>query len=66
VDFLEQLSTALPSTELELEQVLRKETKTSRKLELRLADRKQVSNDGYACELYVLLSMSTVPRPQNL
>lgn len=47
-DFLEQLSTAIPSAE-EVEDVLRKKTKDIKKLELRLTDRTKLSNDGYAC-----------------
>jgi hypothetical protein len=46
-DFLKQLSAAIPPAE-EVEDVLRKKTKDTKKLELRLADRKKLSNDGYA------------------
>ncbi|KAN0129228.1 Spo11/DNA topoisomerase VI subunit A [Lactarius tabidus] len=46
LDFLEQLSAALPSTEEEVKDVLRGKLKSPRKLELRLADRKKLSNDG--------------------
>jgi hypothetical protein len=48
LDFLEQLSAALPSTEDEVKDVLRGKLKSPRKLELRLTDRKKISNDGYA------------------
>ncbi len=48
VDFLEQLSAALPSTEEEVKDVLRGKLKNPRKLELRLIDRKKLSDDGYA------------------
>ena len=48
VDFLEQLSAALPSTEEEVKDVLRGKHKNPKKLELRLIDRKKLSNDGYA------------------
>jgi hypothetical protein len=48
-DFLEQLSAAIPSTEGGVEDVLRRSTKTIKKLELRLADRRKLFNDGYAC-----------------
>ncbi|KAF8499812.1 Spo11/DNA topoisomerase VI subunit A [Russula emetica] len=44
-DFLEQLSAAIPSAE-EVEDVLRKKTKDTKKLELRLTDRTKLSNDG--------------------
>ena len=47
LDFLEQLSAALPSTEEEVKDVLRGKFKSPRKLELRLTDRKKLSNDGY-------------------
>lgn len=47
LDFLEQLSAALPSTEEEVKDVLRGKLKSPRKLELRLTDRKKLSNDGY-------------------
>lgn len=46
-NFLEQLSAAIPSAE-EVENVLRKKTKDTKKLKLRLADRTKLSNDGYA------------------
>ncbi|KAF8271257.1 Spo11/DNA topoisomerase VI subunit A [Lactarius quietus] len=46
VDFLEQLSAALPSTEEDVKNVLRGKRKNPRKLELRLTDRKKLSNDG--------------------
>lgn len=55
VDFLEQLSAALPSTEEEFKDVLRGKLKNSRKLELRLIDRKKISNDGYAIPQYLRL-----------
>ena len=48
-DFLEQLSAAIPSTEGGVADVLRKKTKTFKKLELRLADRRKLSDDGYTC-----------------
>ena len=48
MDFLEQLSAALPSTEEEVKDVLRGKLKNRRKLELRLIDRTKLSNDGYA------------------
>ena len=47
LDFLEQLSAALPSSEEEVKDVLRGNFKSPRKLELRLTDRKKLSNDGY-------------------
>jgi hypothetical protein len=47
-DFLEQLSATIQSTG-GVEDVLSKKIKTSMKLELRLTDRKKLSNDGYAC-----------------
>ena len=59
VDFLEQLCAAIPSTEKEVEDVLRKKTKTVRKLELRLADRRKLSDDGCAYVSFVRLSIST-------
>jgi hypothetical protein len=52
-DFLEQLSAAIPSTE-GVEDVLRKKTKPFKKLELRLTDRRKLTNDGYACVRFVL------------
>jgi hypothetical protein len=61
VDFLEQLSVVLPSTEREVEDVLRRKTKTPRKLVLRLIDRKKFSNDGcvvITCHLFLY-----VPHP---
>jgi hypothetical protein len=47
-DFLEQLSAAIPSTG-GAEDVLSKKMKPFKKLELRLTDRRKLSNDGYAC-----------------
>jgi hypothetical protein len=55
VDFLEQLSAAMPSTEGEVQGILKKKTKTLKKLELRLTNRTRLSNDGYAREPFVLL-----------
>jgi hypothetical protein len=55
-DFLEQLSAAIPSAE-EVEDVLRKKTKDTKKLELRLTDRTKLSNDGYACVPFVYSSI---------
>ncbi|KAH9176657.1 Spo11/DNA topoisomerase VI subunit A [Lactarius sanguifluus] len=46
VDFLEQLSAALPSTEEEVKDVLRRKLKNPRKLELKLMDRKKLCDDG--------------------
>ncbi|KAH9040040.1 Spo11/DNA topoisomerase VI subunit A [Lactarius pseudohatsudake] len=46
VDFLEQLSAALPSTEEEVKDVLRGKLKNPRKLELKLMDRKKLCDDG--------------------
>jgi hypothetical protein len=60
VDFLEQLCVAIPSTEEEVEDLLRKKTKTVRKLELRLADRRKPSDDGCACVSFVRLSISAI------
>ena len=57
-DFLEQLSAAIPSAG-EVENVLRKKTKDTKKLELRLADRTKLSNDGYACVSFVYSFTST-------
>ncbi len=54
VNFLEQLCAAIPSTEGEIEDVLRKKTKPLRKLELRLTDRTKQSNDR--CALRVVCS----------
>ena len=48
VDFLEQLSAALPSTEEEVKDVLRGKFKNPRKLKLKLTDRRKLSTDGYA------------------
>lgn len=59
MDFLEQLCAAVPPTEKEVEDVLRKKTKTVRKLELRLADRRKPSDDGCAYVSFVRLSIST-------
>lgn len=59
MDFLEQLCAAIPSTEEEVEDVLRKKTKTVRKLELRLADRRKPSDDGCAYLAFVRSSIST-------
>ena len=56
-DLLEQLSAAIPSVE-EIEDVLRKKPKGTKKLELRLADRTKLSHDGYACMLFVYSSIS--------
>jgi hypothetical protein len=56
-DFLEQLSAAIPSVE-EVQDVLRKKTKDTKKLELRLTDRTKLSNDGYACVPFVYSSIS--------
>jgi hypothetical protein len=53
-DFLEQLAAAIPPIEGGVEDVLRKKTKSLKKLELRLADRRKLSNDGYACVPFVL------------
>ncbi|KAH9057321.1 Spo11/DNA topoisomerase VI subunit A [Lactarius vividus] len=46
VDFLEQLSAALPSTEEEVKDVLRGKLKNPRKLKLKLMDRKKLCDDG--------------------
>ncbi|KAI9509183.1 DNA topoisomerase IV alpha subunit [Russula earlei] len=51
-DFLEQVATAIPSTEREIEQALLKKTRAARKLELRLADRAKVSNDGTRAQVF--------------
>jgi len=56
-DFLEQLSDAIPSVE-EVEDVLRKKTKDTKKLELRLADRTKLSNNRYTCIPFVYSSSS--------
>jgi hypothetical protein len=53
-DFLEQLSAAIPK---EVEDVLRKKTKDTKKLELRLTDRTKLSNDGYACVPFIYSSV---------
>ena len=53
MDFLEQLSAAIPSTEGEIEDVLCKRTKPFRKLVLRSIDRKKLSNEGYDCVWFV-------------
>jgi hypothetical protein len=59
VDFLEQLCAVTPSTEGEIEDALRKETKPLGKLELRLTNRKKTCNDdGCARVLFVHLSTS--------
>ena len=50
--FLEQLSAAIPPAE-DVEDVLRKKTKDTKKLELRLADRTKLSNDGYDCVPFI-------------
>jgi len=65
VDFLEQLCAAIPSTEEEVEDLLRKKTKTVRKLELRLANRRKPSDDGCACVSFVRLSISAIPLSQG-
>jgi len=56
-DFLEQLSAAIPSAE-RAEGVLRKKTKDTKKLELKLSDRTKLSSDGYACVPFADLSIS--------
>jgi hypothetical protein len=56
-DFLEQLSAAIPSAEVE--DVLSKKTKDTKKLELRLADRTKLSNDGYAYVPFCLFVHAT-------
>jgi hypothetical protein len=58
-DFLEQLSAAIPSAE-EVEDVLRKKMKDTKKLELRSADRTKLS-DGYACVPFVYSFISATP-----
>lgn len=65
VDFLEQLCAAIPSTEEEVEDVLRTKTKIVTKIELRLADRKKPSDDGCACTSFVRLSVSAIPLLQG-
>lgn len=65
MDFLEQLCVAIPSTEEEVEDLLHKKTKTVRKLELRLADRRKQSHDGCACVSFVRLSISAIPLSQG-
>jgi hypothetical protein len=65
VDILEQLSAALPSTEEDVKNVLRRKTKTIRKLELKLADRRRLSKDGYAtvsCGIFLYICH---PGPQD-
>lgn len=52
-DFLEQLSAAIPPAE-EVEDVLRKKAKDTKKLELKLTDRTKLSNDGYTCLSFCL------------
>jgi hypothetical protein len=47
-DLLEQLSATITPTEGGVKDVLRKKGKTVKKLELRLTDRRKLSNDGYA------------------
>ncbi len=54
-DFLDQLSAAVPSPEgVEDSDALRKKMKTAKRLELRLAYRKKLCNDGYACVPLIL------------
>lgn len=57
MDFLEQLSAALPSSS-EVEDVLCGKLKNTRKLELRLIDRRKISNDGYTVSLSCLCLLS--------
>jgi len=57
VDFLEQLSAAMPSTEGEVQGILKKKTRNLKKLELRLTNRTRLSTDGYAREPFVLLCL---------
>ena len=65
MDFLEQLCAAIPSTGEEIEDLLRKKTKTVKKLELRLADRRKPSDDGCACVSFVRLSISAIHLSQG-
>ena len=57
-DFLEQLSAAIPSAE-EVEDILRRKAKDTKKLELRLADRTKLSNDRYS--IYLPFVHSHIP-----
>jgi hypothetical protein len=65
VDFLQQLSTALPSTMGDVQDGLCRKKKNSRKLELRLTNRKRQLQDGYAAVAYALCLYIRHPGPQD-